>query len=91
MRMDVMKDDIVQWLYHFFSRRGKFLDVDLESQIKMDVFDTGLIDSMGLIELVAAIESKFNFKFTSESLQDPKFKTIEGISEIILKNKSNGL
>ena len=69
--------DIAQWLFAFLSEKGKTVEKS------GDIFESGLIDSMGLIEMVTAIEDRFKIELSSTHLQDSRFRTIEGISQII--------
>jgi len=50
-------------------------------------FEAGLIDSLGVIELIESIETEFNLKFTEENFQDRRFSTINGLAAIIQQIK----
>ena len=76
-------NDLIEWLHEFFSKNNKALGN------KADLFDGGHIDSMGLIELITAIESNFDIELTSENLEDPRFRTIQGIAQIIHESKTS--
>ncbi len=44
-----------------------------------------IIDSMGVMELIAFIEANFGIEFTDEDLTVENFETLEAIIKIILK------
>lgn len=50
--------------------------------------ESGLLDSFGVIELIAAAESKFDMRFTEDDFADPAFNTVRGFLELIDKRKS---
>ena len=59
---------------------------DVSDMMDEDLFDAGIMDSMGTVELVLEIESKFNIKVpVSEMGRDDwntASKIIEGIEEL---------
>lgn len=78
-----MADMTIDWLCEFFSKRGKDLG---PAKADMDIFEAGLVDSFGIVELVTAIETAFNIELRQGDLADPRFRTIRGIAEIIQEN-----
>jgi acyl carrier protein len=48
-----------------------------------DLFDSGYIDSLGIVSLTARIETEFGVTPTEQDLFDPRFTTIAGMAEII--------
>lgn len=75
--------DSLSWVYDFFSQRGELPGKDREAQISVDIFDNELVDSFGIVELVAEIESGFAIELTPQDLEDSRFRTIQGLAEII--------
>lgn len=74
-----MTDKRKQWLREFLSEKVEGIHMTDE----IDIFEAGLLDSMGLIEMVSAIEEQFKIELSSAHLQDSRFKTIQGIAQII--------
>ena len=62
-----------------------FLD-DVSDMMDEDLFDAGIMDSMGTVELVLEIESKFNIKVPVSEMGRDDWNTankiIEGIEEL---------
>ena len=51
-----------------------------------DLFDAGIIDSFGFIELIAFIEKKFNVRYEGEELVSEGLSTISRmVNSVILK------
>jgi acyl carrier protein len=51
--------------------------------------DSGLVDSLDMINLIVFIESSYNVKFSSDDFQDPRFFTVKGLSELVMVRISN--
>ena len=75
--------DVKKFLIEFFSRRVPKEKIDPEA----DIFENGDIDSLGGFELITSLEKEFGITFTEEDFQDRRFKTINGIAQIV-KEKS---
>jgi acyl carrier protein len=58
-----------------FSERGLEDDEPL--------FDSGIIDSLGLIKLIAFIEKKFNISIDMSEIMIENFNTLNGIMETL--------
>ena len=62
--------------------------VDLEDiQLDKSLIDTGIIDSMGLIEISGFISQNFNFKVTEDQMNRQNFGSVLLIVDFIDKNK----
>lgn len=70
---------LCKWLVSKTNTASDGHDMDL----KEDLFASGRIDSFGVIELIAEIENEFAIEFSELHFQDRRFRTINGISEII--------
>lgn len=59
---------------------------DVSDMMDEDLFDAGIMDSMGIVELVLEIESKFNIKVPVSEMGRDDWNTankiIEGIEEL---------
>lgn len=77
-----MKDE-ARWLLDWFEQRGPVPGSNVEEQLQLNYFDVDLIDSLGAIELIVAVEEHFGIHFTQEHFQDRRFSTIGGLSDLI--------
>lgn len=81
-----------EWLSAWFKARGTLSGDGLLDGVGRNYFDQGLVDSLGVIELITDIESHFGVAFTEKHFQDRRFSTVDGLVEIIqsLKTKVRG-
>jgi acyl carrier protein len=57
---------------------------DTSVDSKTLLLEEKVIDSMGVMELIAFIESKFGVEFTDDDLTVDNFKTIDSIMSVIM-------
>lgn len=77
------QDEPAAWLLAWFRGRGDVPGSSVEEQLAVNYFDAALIDSFGVIELIADIEAKYAVEFTSENFLDRQFSTIGGLAAIL--------
>jgi len=53
------------------------------------LLETGVIDSLGVLDLVSFIEKDFNIHIADDDLTPENFSTIRSISQLILQKLSN--
>lgn len=81
----ITKDQIKEQLLDFICRQ--FL-VDLEDiEVDKSLVDTGIIDSIGLIEITSFIEQNFNLKVNEEQMNRQNFGSVLLIVDYIDRNK----
>jgi methoxymalonate biosynthesis acyl carrier protein len=51
----------------------------------VDLFETGLVDSIGLVELVLALEDRFGVSLPMENLEIDDLRTVNRIADLILR------
>ena len=82
----IKKEQIKKLLLEFICRQ--FL-VDLEDiQLDKSLIDTGIIDSMGLIEIASFIGQNFNFKVNEDQMNRKNFGSVLLIVDFIDRNKN---
>ena len=75
------------WLKEWFSNKG-----DLPEKIDgINYFTFGIIDSLGIIELILAIETQYSIKLDESCFEDRRFSTIDGLAEIIKERIEQGI
>ena len=72
--MLVQRELIQQKILEFFEKNGK--------QIKpnIDLFESGLLDSMEIIELIVFMEEALNLKVNADKMNGANFRTLELIT-----------
>lgn len=81
-----MKEKIIAYIKNDVTNES--LD-DIE--LKDDLLGTGLIDSMGMMKLLAFIEKEANFKIPPEDMTIENFMTLESIMGYIARQNNAGL
>jgi acyl carrier protein len=62
------------------------LDTGEESpviEVDTDLFETGILDSFGFVELLGFLEKETGHPVTEEQMDDPRFTTVAGIVEVL--------
>lgn len=72
-------------LSYFMTKTNKAQE---ELLCSVSYFDENYIDSLGIFELISALEEEYDFEFTDDDFQNRDFVTIDGISQIIEKKVS---
>jgi acyl carrier protein len=79
------------WLINWFVARAKIGKATLQTPDSLsnaDYFATGWLTSMEVVEFVTEIEEHFGMQFTDRDLQDSRFVTIAGLTELILERST---
>jgi acyl carrier protein len=76
--------DIQAWLIEWLVERNP----DTEPRPQENYYDTGLVDSFGVIELIEEIENRYAILFDDDDFTLPEFRTIEGLVQLIQQKQS---
>ncbi len=77
--MAIDSDAEAKWLIDWISnRQPKSIIVTADSEF----VESGLLDSFGVIELIAAAEARFGIRFTEDDFANPDFNSVRGFIEI---------
>ena len=81
-------DDITKDILQFLKSRG-FLDGKKSVREHESLTETGVIDSIGLLQLVDYLEGRYKIEIPMEMITPENFDTLAGISQSVinLKNK----
>lgn len=82
-----MKTEALAWVIAWFEQRGPVPGADAAAKAGVDYFDAGLLDSIGVVDLVSQLEEKFGVRFTDRHFQEPRFSTIGGLADIVAELK----
>lgn len=58
------------------------LDIEVPG-VEVDVIETGLLDSLGLVVLVSELEERFGVRIPFETLDVDQFRTVKSIGELV--------
>ncbi|MFY9948257.1 MAG: phosphopantetheine-binding protein [Candidatus Sulfotelmatobacter sp.] len=78
---------IQTWIIGWFQSRAKTAKQASES-LNVDYFEAGWLTSMEVVEFITETEQTFGIQFSDEDMQDPRFATIAGLTELILRRST---
>jgi acyl carrier protein len=81
-------DHIQTWIIDWFQSRAKTAKQASESLLTVDYFEAGWLTSMEVVEFITEIEQAFGMQFSDDDMQDPRFATIAGLTELILQRST---
>lgn len=79
----ITKDKVQSQLIEFLCRQFWVEESDIE--LEESLVDTGIIDSMGLIEIASFIEKQFSFKVTEEMMNRSNFGSVIKIVDFVVR------
>jgi acyl carrier protein len=85
---DELRAQVQTWIRDWFASRTKSGKLLVESSLDVDYLEAGWLTSMEIVELITEIEQHFGLQFSDDDMQDPRFVTISGLSELILERST---
>jgi acyl carrier protein len=83
-----LRTQVQGWLKEWFQSRAKIGKQASESLLEIDYFEAGWLTSMEVVEFITEIERQFGMQFSDDDMQDPRFVTIAGLTELILERST---
>jgi acyl carrier protein len=83
----VTEQDVAAAVEEFARREFSIKPSDRRFDRKVDLFEDGYVDSIGVIELIQFLESTFAIEIPEEDLFSAEFTTIDGIARIVTRNR----
>ena len=77
--MNISKAEIKEYMISYLkenSEAGMLDDVDLDS---LDLFSSGVMSSLGFMDLIVAIEGRFNIEINFEEADPSEFSSFAGL------------
>ena len=81
--------DIEIYLIKLLQKRKKIPGNILNNIKKFNFLNEGHIDSLELIHFILEIENKFKITFSPEQKESSHFRTVGGLTKLIIKNLKN--
>lgn len=81
------EQDVAAAVEEFARREFSIKPSDRRFDRKVDLFEDGYVDSIGVIELIQFLERTFAIEIPEEDLFSPEFTTIDGIARIVTRNR----
>ena len=83
-----MGKTVVDWLILQLKEHAAITDFHVD--VEKDFYREGILDSFGIIELIEEIEQEFGIVFDDSDFQSDRFRTIQGLSDIIRDRIEDG-
>ena len=78
-----METEIQSKVLGYFAEHADFQKMTEAQRLSFFYLDSGMIDSLGIIEFVTYLEETFDVQLTAEDMQTAEFRTLGGIVELI--------
>lgn len=79
-----------EWIVDWFKKQNnRAWPADEHEVLEKNYFEMGLIDSLGILTLIDAIESEFDIQLSQDHFEQRRFSTIRGLAEIITEEKGS--
>jgi acyl carrier protein len=87
--MATSQGEIADVIEHFIRQEFRIIE-DGTSLREAHLYESGYVDSAGVVELIAFVESMFNISLDDEHVFSDEFTTINGISAIVMALEKMG-
>jgi acyl carrier protein len=74
---------IEQAIMTFVREIGNISPADSQFSADVDLYDTGYLDSLGVVALTTFLEEAYGVTLSEQELFDPRMTTVAGIVEIV--------
>ncbi len=76
-------DEVTTKILAFFHDKGIALGSSPEEILDCDYVDRGLIDSVGIVDLVLHVESAFSVRLDAQAMGSAEVRTVRGMSRLV--------
>ena len=74
----------------FVRELGNISPGDSHFSPDVDLYDTGYLDSLGIVALTTFLEAAYGLTLSEQELFDPRMATVAGIAEIVCTRGADG-
>jgi acyl carrier protein len=83
-----LNNQVQTWLQDWFESRAKNSKQGSRASLDIDYFEAGWLTSMEVVEFITEIEQHFGMQFSDDDMQDRRFVTIAGLTELIVERST---
>ena len=77
-------DQIKEQILALFKEYGNIESIrESNNPLTVNIFKANFVDSFSITSIIALIEEKFDYTFSSKQLQGDEIRTIEGMANIL--------
>lgn len=81
--MATTRDEAAELIEGFIRREFQVAEDDPDFTRETHLYDSGYVDSMGVVELIEFIQSTFGIEIPDEEVFSDAFTTVNGISDVV--------
>lgn len=86
--MDDLKNQIREFVCNSLKERADRMNISIdEIEDDCNLLESGLLDSMGFVDLMVSVEQHFDVEFHFEELDPSEFTTLPGFLNCAVKNR----
>ncbi len=86
--MDNLKEKIREFVCNSLKERANRVNISIcEIEDDCNLLESGLLDSMGFVDLMVSVEGHFDVEFHFEELDPSEFTTLSGFLNCVVKNR----
>ena len=82
--------DIKNAVLKFFNQKGVLPGETEKDKLNCQYLESGIIDSMGIVEMITYFENLFQIRFSPSDMQSREFRTPGGLISIIERLQKEG-
>lgn len=83
------KNGVTERIREYVSENFLYMRPDLEIESDTPLLESGVLDSMGVIELIQFLESEFNIELDDGEITEDNLETIEAATELVVRKRSD--
>ena len=80
-------NESLRWLTAYVAEHGKLEDLAVGDLLEENYVGIGLLDSLGVVQMLVGIEEEFGVWLDPEQMQDPRFCSIAGLAELVEESR----
>ena len=77
----------LRWLIDYVAEHGRLGDASVEELLDESYVASGLLDSLGVIQMLIGIEETFGVWLEPDEMQNPRFGSITGLAELVEESR----
>lgn len=82
-------NEVADWARDYIGKADpRFADLSYEEQVSENIFTSGRMDSLALMNMLLDAEAQLQFTFTPDAFQDRRLQTVAGMVEVIEELRS---
>ncbi len=78
----------LRWIVSYFEEFGKLGERSVEDVLDENYVTLGLLDSLGIVQLLVGIEEQFGVWLDPAEMQDPRFCSIAGLAALVEESRA---